>query len=228
MGALLERRAAEKGHEVIAALGRNNLDELASLPAADMAVDFSRPETLDAVCAYVRRTGTPLVNGTTGYSREQQEALRVLGDHAPVLHAVNFALGVAVLQQVLKQISDVLKPTFDIEIEEIHHGDKDDAPSGTAKMLLAAIDPAGEYKPVYGREGYTGPRTQKEIGIHALRGGTVPGVNGVHFLGVDEELTLTHRAGSRVIFVDGAIRAAELLAGKPKGFYALEDLLFGQ
>ena len=227
MGKLLEQRATEEGHQVLAVLGRKNLGELAALPAADMAIDFSRPEALEAVCAYVRRTGTPLIDGTTGYSPDEMEALRALGDCAPVLHAVNFALGVAVFQRVLTQIADVLKPTFDIEIEEIHHGDKDDAPSGTAKLLLSAIDPAGEYTPVYGRVGNTGPRTQKEIGIHALRGGTVPGVNAVHFLGADEELTITHRAGSRLIFVDGALRAAGLLAGKPRGFYTLEELLFG-
>lgn len=226
MGKLLEQRAAELGHETVATLDRSNLEQLSALPAADMAIDFSRPETLEAIAAYVRRTGTPLLSGTTGYTPGQMEALRALGGCAPVLHAANFSLGIAVFQRVLAQISDTLKPSFDIEIEETHHSQKADAPSGTAKLLLSAIDPSGEYTPVYGREGVTGARTPKEIGVHALRGGTVAGTHTVHFFGPDEELAITHRAASRMIFVGGALHAANLLAGKPKGFYSLEDLLF--
>ena len=175
MGKLLEQSAAEQGDEVLAALGRDNLSQLSSLPAADMVIDFSRPETLDAVSAYIRRTGTPLLSGTTGYTPEQLERVRALGDCAPVLYAANYSLGIAVFQRVLSQISDTLKPEFDIEIEETHHNQKADAPSGTAKLLLSAIDPAGEYAPVYGREGNTGKRTKKEIGIH---GPPVAGFNG--------------------------------------------------
>jgi len=228
MGKLLEQSAAEQGDEVLAALGRDNLGQLSSLPAADMVIDFSRPETLDAVSAYIRRTGTPLLSGTTGYTPEQLEKLRALGVCAPVLYAANYSLGIAVFQRVLSQISDTLKPEFDIEIEETHHNQKADAPSGTAKLLLSAIDPAGEYAPVYGREGNTGKRTKKEIGIHALRGGTVAGTHSVHFFGLDEELEITHRAASRQIFVSGALHAARLLAGRPRGFYDLQNLLFGE
>ncbi len=151
MGKMLEQRAAELGHEVVAALDRESLAQLAALPAADMAVDFSRPETLGAIAAYVRRTGTPLLSGTTGYTPEEMEELRGLGSVAPVLHAANFSLGIAVFRRALAQVSDTLKPAFDIEIEEIHHNQKADAPSGTAKLLLSAIDPVGEYTPVYGR-----------------------------------------------------------------------------
>ena len=134
----------------------------------------------------------------------------------------------AVFRRVLSQISDTLKPSFDIEIEETHHNQKADAPSGTAKLLLEAIDPAGEYTPVYGREGNVGRRTKKEIGVHALRGGTVAGTHTVHFFGLDEELEITHRAASRQIFVSGALHAAHLLEGKAKGWYSLENLLFGE
>ena len=97
-----------------------------------------------------------------------------------------------------------------------------------AKLLLEAIDPAGEYTPVYGREGNVGRRTKKEIGVHALRGGTVAGTHTVHFFGLDEELEITHRAASRQIFVSGALHAAHLLEGKAKGWYSLENLLFGE
>ncbi|MET0017935.1 4-hydroxy-tetrahydrodipicolinate reductase [Oscillibacter sp.] len=228
MGKLLEQSAAEQGDEVLAALSRDNLGQLSSLPAADMVIDFSRPETLDAVSAYIRRTGTPLLSGTTGYTPEQLDRVRALGDCAPVLYAANYSLGIAVFQRVLSQISDTLKPEFDIEIEETHHNQKADAPSGTAKLLLSAIDPAGEYTPVYGREGNTGKRAKKEIGIHALRGGTVAGTHSVHFFGLDEELEITHRAASRQIFVSGALYAARLLAGRPRGFYDLQNLLFGE
>jgi len=228
MGKLLEQRAAELGHEVVAALDRESLAQLSSIQAADMDIDFSRPETLGAVAAYVRRTGTPLLSGTTGYTPEEMEKLRGLGSVAPVLHAANFSLGIAVFRRALAQVSDTLKPAFDIEIEEIHHNQKADAPSGTAKLLLFATDPVGEYTPVYGREGDTSARTAKEIGIHALRGGTVAGTHTVSFFGPDEELSITHRAASRLIFVNGALHTAGLLAGRPAGFYALEDLLFGQ
>lgn len=228
MGRLLEQSAAEQGDEILAALGRDSLDKLSSLSAADMAIDFSRPETLDAVSAYIRRTGTPLLSGTTGYTPEQLEELRGLGDCAPVLYSANYSLGIAVFQRVLSLISDTLKPEFDIEIEETHHNQKADAPSGTAKLLLTAIDPTGEYAPIYGREGSTGKRSKKEIGIHALRGGTVAGTHTVHFFGLDEELEITHRAASRQIFVSGALHAARLLAGKPEGYYDLQNLLFGE
>ncbi|BAK97724.1 dihydrodipicolinate reductase [Oscillibacter valericigenes Sjm18-20] len=228
MGRLLEQSAAEQGDEILVALGRDSLDKLSSLPVADMVIDFSRPETLDAVSAYIRRTGTPLLSGTTGYTPEQLDKLRALGDCAPVLYAANYSLGIAVFQRVLSQISDTLKPEFDIEIEETHHNQKTDAPSGTAKLLLSAIDPTGEYTPVYGREGNTGIRPKKEIGVHALRGGTVAGTHTVHFFGLDEELEITHRAASRQIFVSGALYAARLLAGKPRGYYNLQNLLFGE
>ena len=229
MGKLIRETAESTGDEVVAALGHDDLARLGSMNrVADVVIDFSRPETLDAVCAYVRRTGTALLSGTTGYSPEELERLRELSAYAPVLYAANYSLGVAVFRRVLSQISDTLKPSFDIEIEETHHNQKADAPSGTAKLLLEAIDPAGEYTPVYGREGNVGRRTKKEIGVHALRGGTVAGTHTVHFFGLDEELEITHRAASRQIFVSGALHAAHLLEGKAKGWYSLENLLFGE
>lgn len=226
MGALLETTAAKNGDEIVAALGRGDLDKLNQLDRADLAIDFSRPETLDAVCAYVRRTGTPLLSGTTGYTEEQQEQLCSLGDCAPVLWSANYSIGIAVFQRALSQISGILKSEFDIEIEETHHNQKTDAPSGTAKLLLSAIDPDGDLTPVYGREGDTGRRDKREIGIHALRGGTVAGTHTVHFFGLDEELEITHRAASREIFVSGALHAAHLLMEKPNGVYDLQTLLF--
>ena len=151
-----------------------------------------------------------------------------MGACAPVLWSANFSLGVAVLYRALRTVSDVLKPDFDIEITETHHNQKADAPSGTAKLLLEAIDPGHALTPVYGREGNRGKRGKNEIGVHALRGGSVAGTHTVHFFGPDEEFEITHRAAIRQIFVNGALHMARLLPGKPNGLYDLQKILFGE
>ena len=229
MGKLIQETAHAAGDQVEAAIGHADLDQLAKLgKVADVVIDFSRPEALPEICSYVKRTGTPLLSGTTGYSAAELEQLRALGKDVPVLWSANFSLGVAVLYRALRTVSDVLKPDFDIEITETHHNQKADAPSGTAKLLVEAIDPRHALTPVYGREGNTGKRTKDEIGIHALRGGTVAGTHAVHFFGPDEELEFTHRAASRQIFVNGALHMARLLPGKPNGVYDLQKILFGE
>jgi len=229
MGRLIQETARAAGDEVEAVFGHDDLEQLGRLgKVADVVIDFSRPEALPEVCSYVRRTGTPLLSGTTGYSAAELEQLRSLGDCAPVLWSANFSLGVAVLYRALQTVSGVLKPDFDIEITETHHNQKADAPSGTAKLLVNAIDPAHELTPVYGREGNCGKRGKGEIGIHALRGGTVAGTHTVHFFGPDEELEFTHRAASRQIFVNGALHMARLLPGKANGVYDLQKILFGE
>ena len=229
MGRLIQETAQAAGDQIEAAFGHSDLDQLGRLgKVADVVIDFSRPEALGELCSYVRRTGTPLLSGTTGYTPAQLEALRALGTAAPVLWSANFSLGVAVLYRALQQVSDVLKPDFDIELTETHHNQKADAPSGTAKLLVEAIDPRHELTPVYGRQGNTGRRRKEEIGIHALRGGTVAGTHTVHFFGPDEELEFTHRAASRQIFVNGALHMARLLPGKPNGVYDLQKILFGE
>ena len=218
MGRLIEETARAAGDEIVASFGHDDLERLAKLgKVADVVIDFSRPEALAEVCSYVRRTGTPLLSGTTGLSAAQKAALESLGTAAPVLWSANFSLGVAVFVRALQAVSDVLKPDFDIEITETHHNQKADAPSGTAKLLLEAIDPNHALTPVYGREGNCGKRSKDEIGMHALRGGTVAGTHTVHFFGPDEEFEITHRAASRQIFVNGALHMARLLPGKPNG-----------
>ena len=229
MGKLIQSTAQAAGDEIVAAFGHDDLGKLAGLgKVADVVIDFSRPEALPAVCAYIRRTGTPLLSGTTGYTEAQKAELFALGSTVPVLWSANFSLGVAVLYRALRTVADVLKPDFDIEITETHHNQKADAPSGTAKLLLQAIDPEGEYTPVSGREGACGQRGPKEIGVHALRGGTVAGTHTVHFFGPDEELEITHRAASRQIFVNGALSMARRMVGKPNGVYDLQTLRFGE
>ena len=229
MGRLIEETARAAGDEIVASFGHDDLERLAKLgKVADVVIDFSRPEALAEVCSYVRRTGTPLLSGTTGLSAAQKAALESLGTAAPVLWSANFSLGVAVFVRALQAVSDVLKPDFDIEITETHHNKKADAPSGTAKLLLEAIDPNHALTPVYGREGNCGKRSKDEIGMHALRGGTVAGTHTVHFFGPDEEFEITHRAASRQIFVNGALHMARLLPGKPNGDYDLQKILFGE
>ena len=229
MGRLIQETALAGGDEVVEALGREDLSRLED-PAltADVVIDFSRPEALGAVEAYIRRTGIPLLSGTTGYSPAEKGRLEALGTVAPVLWSANFSLGVAVFVRALQAVSGVLKPDFDIEITETHHNQKADAPNGTAKLLLEAIDPAHALTPVYGREGNCGKRGKDEIGVHALRGGTVAGTHTVQFFGPDEELEFTHRAASRQIFVNGALHMARLLPGRPNGVYDLQKILFGE
>ena len=228
MGRLIQETAQAAGDEIEAAFGREDLDRLGKLgKVADVVIDFSRPEALPEICSYVRRTGTPLLSGTTGLSDRDIARLGAAGHYAPVLWSANYSLGVAVLYRALAAVSEVLKPDFDIELTETHHNQKADAPSGTAKLLLEAIDPAHALTPVYGREGNTGRRRKDEIGVHALRGGTVAGTHTVHFFGPDEELEFTHRAASRQIFVNGALHMARLLPGKPNGVYDLQKILFG-
>lgn len=229
MGRLIQETAGAAGDEIVAALGRSDLDRLGRMGReADVMMDFSRPEALPEICAYVRRTGTPLLSGTTGFAPSERERLAALGEAAPVLWAANFSLGMAVLVRALREISGALGPDFDVEITETHHNQKEDAPSGSAKLLLEAIDPAGARRVVCGREGNTGRRGRDEIGVHSLRGGTAAGTHTVHFLGPDEELEITHRAASRQIFAGGALHMARLLPGKPNGVYDLQKILFGE
>ena len=227
MGRLLQETARAAGDQVEAAFGREDLDQLGRLgKVADVVIDFSRPEALPEICSYVRRTGTALLSGTTGYTSDQLRELQALGSAAPVLWSANFSLGVAVLARALRDVTGVLRPEFDI-------GDRgppqseDRRAQRNRKALGGGYGPVSELTPVYGRQGQTGRRNREEIGIHALRG-TVAGTHTVHFFGPDEELEFTHRAASRQIFVNGALRVARLLPGRANGIYDLENILFGE
>ncbi len=227
MGRMVEEVAAERGHEIVGRMDIGNLEEWAGLPAADVVIDFSNPAMQQYVNEYIRRTGAALISGTTGYQAEQMEEMKSLAEYAPVLYSANYSLGVAVFRYLLEQIPKEIRAGFDIEILEKHHNKKVDAPSGTAKMLLAAVDPEHTKKVVSGRDGICGARTSDEIGVMALRGGTVAGEHTVYFFGQDETLEITHRAASRRIFAAGAVHAAEALAGRDKGWYQLDEILFG-
>lgn len=213
--------------ELAGAFDADNVDALdEAAEPADLVIDFSRPEALPHAIAFCQRTGASLVSGTTGLSEADQACLAALGESCRVVWASNYSLGVAVLRKATALAAEALAG-WDAEIVECHHNQKADAPSGTALALLSCIDPEGAVPVVHGREGIVGVRPKREIGMHALRGGTVAGTHEVHFFGTDEEVTLTHRAASRQIFVAGAIEAAKRLVGAEVGLHTFDELMFG-
>lgn len=227
MGKMIEALAQEKGWEIV---GHGDIDcpeVYDTAPAADVCIDFSGVAALPRVKAYIERTGAALVSGTTGYTDPDFACLDSLATKVPVIWAANYSTGIAVLRRILREYAPILSE-WDKEIIEKHHNKKVDAPSGTAKVLLQELDPEGRSLPVHGREGLTGQRKPEEIGIHAIRGGTVAGEHTVAFFGEDESLELTHKATSRRIFAAGALRAAQALIEKQPGMYTLEGLLFDQ
>lgn len=206
-------------------VGPGALSGLDDMEQVDVAIDFSYPGNQQMLLSSAVRRHIPLVIGTTGLSEAQGEAIREAGKRIPIVWANNFSLGVTVLLRLTRMAAQAL-PGYDVEIVETHHNQKEDAPSGTAKALLACIDPQGDYRVVYGREGRVGKRGH-EIGVHALRGGSVAGEHSVHFFGPLEEIELRHRADSRQVFAQGALRAARFVCKAANGVYDMEDVLFG-
>ena len=206
----------------------------AALAQADVYIDFTTPQaTADVALAAMARS-VPAVVGTTGLNDRAHAALEALGKRAPVLWAPNFSPGVNVLLDLAERAARALGPEFDIEVVEIHHRQKRDAPSGTALALAEALTrgradaDAGQgtaLARVFGRAGDTGPRAPGELGIAAVRGGDVVGEHTAYFLGDHERIELTHRASTRSVFAAGALRAATWLAGKPAGRYRMRDVL---
>lgn len=222
MGTLLKDSAGTHGHEVIAMADAANQDEVKPLEC-DAVIDFSHPDNLAWACDYVQTHGCIYICGTTGLNEEQKQLLRQTARSCPVFYSANFSYGIAMLEKVLEQVTPLLKEDFDMEVVETHHNQKQDAPSGTAVMLVEAMDPDHAFKRVYGREGFVGKRG-KEIGIHSIRGGTVAGEHTVLYLGQDESLKITHTASSRMIFVNGAWKALAFMAKRPNGYYTMKDL----
>ena len=198
--------------------------EADSIGAADVIIDFSHPNNTRAVCERAARDGTALVLGTTGLSDGHRQYISQAAQKAPVVHSANFSTGIAIFERLLAEMRGV-SHLFDIEVVEAHHRYKQDAPSGTAKLLLAAIDLENERERIYGRGGM-GARGN-EIGVHSIRGGTVAGEHSVLFLGEDEVLEIRHSAASRRIFARGALTAARFAAGKAPGLYSMQDVLWG-
>ena len=191
----------------------------------DVIIDYSHPALLSSVCDYAIANNLPVVIATTGHSAEQVEQIKDLATKVPVLYSGNYSLGVILLNRLVKQITPILKDSFDIEIIEKHHNKKVDAPSGTAKMLVNSVNADGDMNIVYGREGVS-KRQPYDVGVHAIRGGTIVGEHQVIYAGLDEVLTLTHQAHSKAIFAKGSLRGAQWLVKMPNGLYNMEDVLF--
>lgn len=195
---------------------------------ADCVIDFSNPAALDGLLSYCVKKSVPLVLATTGHSEEQLVQLSRAAEKIPVFKSANMSLGINVLLELVRKAAGVLGGVYDIEIVERHHNRKVDAPSGTALMIADAAASALEFTPeyVYGRHDVRQPRGPNEIGISAIRGGTIVGEHEVIFAGRDEIIEIRHSAMSREIFATGAVRAAIFMAGREKpGMYDMASLV---
>ncbi|MBI5490492.1 MAG: 4-hydroxy-tetrahydrodipicolinate reductase [Deltaproteobacteria bacterium] len=203
---------------------------LEAMPAGAVVIDFSSPKGLGALAEkFLAVRPLPLVTGTTGLGPDEERLLAELAERSAVLHSPNMSLGVAATRAAAALLARALGPGFDVEIAEIHHTAKKDAPSGTALALARSVlEARGEVSaPVFDRTTRGRPRERGGVGVVALRGGAVVGEHTVYFLGEDERIDLTHRAVSRRVFARGALRAASWLAGRAPGRYSMDDVLRG-
>ena len=183
--------------------------------------------SLDDLLDYCMTNGTPIVIATTGYNDEQIAKIHKASEQIPVFFTWNMSIGINLLVQLAKKATAILGGQFDIEIVEKHHNQKIDAPSGTALMLANAINEelSGSMNYVYDRHSVRAKRQPNEIGIHAIRGGTIVGEHDIIFAGRDEVITLSHSAASKEVFAVGAVNAAVYLSGKPAGIYDMQDMM---
>lgn len=200
----------------------------ASLLGADVVIDFSTPSAVPEVAALAARAGVAVVSGTTGLGDGEHAALRRAAERVAVMWAPNTSLGVQVLAELVEAAVRRLGPGFDVEIVELHHRRKVDAPSGTARRLFEAARAARpELTEVNGRSGVPGARSDAEAGVLAVRGGDVIGDHTVYLLGAGERIELSHRASGRELFAHGALRAARFVAAQPAGLYSMKHVLAG-
>ncbi len=194
---------------------------------ADVIIDFSNPAALDGMLDYALKTKTPTVICTTGFSKDEISKIHKAAESIAVFYSGNMSLGVNLLIELSKQATKVLGNDFDIEIVEKHHNLKVDAPSGTALMIADGISSQLSKEPqyVYDRHSYRKKRAKNEIGIHAVRGGTIVGEHEVIFAGHDEVVTITHQSQSKELFATGAVNAALFLKDKPAGMYDMSMML---
>jgi 4-hydroxy-tetrahydrodipicolinate reductase len=194
---------------------------------ADVIIDFSRPESVSALVPYAVKNNTALLVATTGLNEEHTGLLEQAAETIPVFNSANMSLGVNLVKEVCGRVASVLSDSFDIEVTEFHHNQKVDAPSGTALMIAKAIEKeiteGRDF--VYGRTPQSGKRKNTEIGIHAIRGGTMPGEHSILFAGPDEIIEIRHLALSRRIFALGALRAARFIVEQRPGFYNMDSIL---
>ncbi|MBQ3482895.1 MAG: 4-hydroxy-tetrahydrodipicolinate reductase [Clostridia bacterium] len=236
MGAAVAAAAKAAGERIVAGVDINpaadspfpiyaSPEEFAG--KADVIVDFSHHSALQGLLAYAERTATPLVICTTGHSDEQVALMHEYAKRVPIFFSRNMSLGINLLISLCRRAAATLGADFDIEIIEKHHNQKLDAPSGTALMIADAIAESdnAEHPYIYDRHAERRKRARGEIGLHAVRGGTIVGEHEVLFAGKDETLTLAHSASSREVFATGALRAAQFLATKGAGLYSMDDIV---
>ncbi len=234
MGRAVAEKAAAAGIEIIG--GVDARDGAADFPLytsfddapvmGDAIIDFSTPDALDGLLRYAVSHQIPAVLATTGYTPEQLAQIDAAARQVALFRSANMSLGVAVLKALARKAAEALGEGFDVEIIEAHHRRKVDAPSGTALMLYDAVKNAYSEprQAVQGRSGRNCRRQENEIGIHAVRGGTVTGEHEVCFFGPSERIRLCHSAEDRGVFASGALRAANFLVGKAPGLYSMDDL----
>lgn len=195
--------------------------------SADVIIDFSNPAVLDSLLAYAKKNNCAAVIATTGLSDTQKESITEASKVIPMFFSANMSLGVSLVTELAKKAARVLGNSFDIEIVEAHHNQKIDAPSGTALMIADSISEALEEKPNYefDRHSKREKRSSNEIGIHAVRGGTIVGEHEIIFAGHDEIIKISHSARSKELFAIGSINAAVFLNGKTSGMYSMKHLV---
>ncbi|MBQ4604566.1 MAG: 4-hydroxy-tetrahydrodipicolinate reductase [Clostridia bacterium] len=194
---------------------------------ADVIIDFSNPSALAGLLEYAVKNSVPAVICTTGLNDSQINLIKTAAEKIPVFFSANMSLGVNLVCELAKKAAAVLGDSYDIEIIEMHHNQKIDAPSGTALMIADSIkeelDNSVKYE--YDRHSKREKRTKNEIGIHAVRGGTITGEHQVMFAGHDEIITISHSARSKELFATGAVNAAKYICGKKPGMYNMSDML---
>ena len=193
----------------------------------DVIIDFSHYKAFDSIFGYARDTKTPIVIATTGLSEANLADIEAGGREFPVFRTANLSLGINLLAKALRDMAGALEDGFDIEIIEQHHNKKADAPSGTALLLADAVNDGLKNKKDYtfGRHGRDCKREPQELGIHAVRGGTIPGEHTVLFAGNDELIEIRHTALSKKVFANGAVTAAKYLVNQAPGLYNMEMLI---
>jgi 4-hydroxy-tetrahydrodipicolinate reductase len=227
MGQAIAAAAPAAGVTLSATLDAGDVvaDHIAS---CDVIIDFSTHRATEGLLKLALAHKKPIVIGTTGHAAEEKTHLLGLAQQVPCVWAGNFSIGVNLLFALTRRASAILGSDYDIEVVEMHHRFKKDAPSGTAARLLEIIMEERALTAAalrHGREGITGERTPTEIGMHALRGGDVVGDHTVMFAALGERLELTHKASDRGIFARGSLRAAQWLVGRPAGLYDMQDVL---
>ena len=234
MGKVLTKCANEDSElEIVCGASKDDLDvpfktyhKMSDIEeSADVIIDFSHHSTIEDTLSYAIKTKTPIVIATTGFNDEELTKIKKASNIIPIFHSSNMSLGVNVLVKLVKEAAKSLNG-FDIEIIEKHHNKKLDAPSGTAVMIANGVKevlPDSEY--IYGRHGRSDKRSSNEIGIHAIRGGTIVGEHTTIFAGHDEVVEIKHSAQSKDIFAKGAIAAAKFLVKQEAGYYNMNNML---